>query len=104
MMPVEIENHGERIMVQLDGQMYVPDAAMLRERLLQFMDKGVHSVEVNMTHLDFIDSAGLGVLIGIHKRLLERGGRMTLLGLRGSVKELFSLTRLDKVFEIRDNI
>ncbi len=102
-MPVDIEKHGERIVVQLDGQMYVPDAAMLRERLLQYMDKGVQEVEVNMRQLDFIDSAGLGVLIGIHKRLLERGGHVTLRGLRGSVKELFTLTRLDKVFEIKDS-
>ena len=99
-MPVDIENHGDNIVVQLDGQMYVPDAAMLRERLLQYVDKGIRNVDVNMSHLDFIDSAGLGVLIGIHKRLLERGGRMRLMGLRGSVKELFTLTRLDKVFEI----
>jgi len=103
MMPVEIENHGERILVKLDGQMYVPDAAMLRERLLQIVEKGTHSVDVNMSRLDFIDSAGLGVLIGIHKRLMERGGHMTLTGLRGSVKELFTLTRLDKVFDIQND-
>jgi anti-sigma B factor antagonist len=103
MMPVEIENHGDRILVKLDGQMYVPDAAMLRERLLQLVEKGTHSVDVNMSRLDFIDSAGLGVLIGIHKRLMERGGHMTLTGLRGSVKELFTLTRLDKVFDIQND-
>ena len=101
-MPVEIENHGEHIMVQLNGQMYVPDAAMLRERLMQLVEKGVRNVDVNMSRLDFIDSAGLGVLIGIHKRLIEHGGRMTLSGLRGSVKELFALTRLDKVFDIKE--
>lgn len=102
-MPVEIENHGDRIIVKLDGQMYVPDAAMLRERLLQLVEKGTHSVDVNMSRLDFIDSAGLGVLIGIHKRLIERGGHMTLTGLRGSVRELFTLTRLDKVFDIQND-
>lgn len=50
-----------------------PDAAMLRDRMLKYIENGVQIVNVNMSDLDFIDSTGLGVLIGIHKRLIERG-------------------------------
>jgi len=40
------------------------------------------------------------VLISIHKRCLQKGGRMTVTGLRGMVEELFKLTRLDLVFDV----
>lgn len=88
------------IRVQLVGSLYVEEATELRERLLQQIDNGVHTILIEMNELDYIDSSGLGVLIAIHKRCIQKGGSLKIKGIRGNVKELFELTRLNKVFEI----
>lgn len=88
------------IRVQLVGNLYVEEATELRERLLHQIDIGIHAILIEMNELEYIDSSGLGVLIAIHKRCLQKGGSVKIKGIRGNVKELFELTRLNKVFEI----
>lgn len=90
-----------KVMVGLSGSMYVEEAAVLRERLLEYSDKGYNQFVINMGGVDYIDSSGLGVLVAIHKRAVQKGGEVVLTGLRGVVKELFDLTRLSKVFTIK---
>lgn len=92
---------GKRVTVRLTGNMYVEDAAVFREELLEHLAQGRNTIVIEMRELDYIDSSGLGVLVTIHKRALQAGGSVTLSGLRGVVKELFELTRLNKVFEIQ---
>lgn len=89
-----------RVVVNLAGSMYVEDSAELREQLLDYITQGYCTFVIEMGNLDYIDSSGLGVLVAINKRALKMGGRMILVGLKGVVKELFELTRLDRVFEI----
>lgn len=89
-----------KVKVSLSGSMYVEEAAVLRERLLDYADKGYKLFFIDMSGVDYIDSSGLGVLVAIHKRAVQKGGEVELHGLRGVVKELFELTRLTKVFTI----
>jgi len=90
-----------KVLVSLSGSMYVEEAAVLRERLLEYSDQGYKQFAIDMGGVDYIDSSGLGVLVAIHKRAVQKGGEVVLTGLRGIVKELFELTRLTKVFTIR---
>ena len=55
---------------------------------------------VNMENVTFIDSTGLSSLIHGMKRAREMNGDLRLSGLQQSVRMIFELTRLDKVFEI----
>ncbi|KOP84021.1 anti-anti-sigma factor [Cytobacillus solani] len=89
-----------RIKVVLEGDLYVEEAAELRERLLRQLDKGIHTMDIEIGGLNYIDSSGLGVLIALHKRCTQKGGALTIKGVRGKIKELFELTRLNKVFDM----
>lgn len=89
-----------RIKVVLEGDLYVEEAAELRERLLRQLDKGIHTMDIEIGGLNYIDSSGLGVLIALHKRCTQKGGALTIKGIRGKIKELFELTRLNKVFDM----
>ena len=101
-MPVEISNHGDLILVQLEGQLYVPDAEQFKVRLHYFVDKGIRKIHVNMSQLDFIDCAGLGVIVNLHNQLTNRGGRLTLTGMRDHVRELFQITSLTNVLNMEE--
>lgn len=93
-----------KVKVTLEGSLYVEEAAVLREKLLDFADRGYKNFMIDMTGVEYIDSSGLGVLVAIQKRALQKGGGVILAGLAGVVKELFELTRLHKVFEIIESL
>ncbi|MFA7621457.1 MAG: STAS domain-containing protein [Aminobacteriaceae bacterium] len=99
-MKLDINRTGSSARVGVIGSMYVEDSAVVREKLITLLDEGVSNLTLDLHGLDYIDSSGLGVLISIHKRCLQKGGKMSVTGLRGMVEELFKLTRLDLVFEV----
>ncbi len=99
-MKLDINRTGNSARVGVIGSMYVEDSAVVREKLITLLDEGVSNLTLDLHSLDYIDSSGLGVLISIHKRCLQKGGKMSVTGLRGMVEELFKLTRLDLVFEV----
>lgn len=88
------------IRVSLAGNLYVEEATELRENLIQQIENGVKNIVMEFGGLEYIDSSGLGVLIAIHKRCVQKGGTVKIKGLKGNIKELFELTRLTKVFDI----
>jgi len=89
-----------KVFIELEGKIYVEDAAFLREKLLSYIAQGKKDFLITMSKVTYIDSSGLGVLVAIQKRVLEQGGEVKLQGLVGPVREIFSLTRLDRVFTI----
>lgn len=99
-MSIDIRVDKNEVYVELEGKIYVEDAAVMREKLIELTEQGKSRFIFDMQKLTYIDSSGLGVLVAIHKRAIERGGGIVVSGLQGAVKELFQLTRLNKVFEI----
>lgn len=98
-MEYRLEPLGTTLRLVLKGSMYVEDASKLRQDALAAMEGTACSrVEVDLSQLDYIDSSGLGVFISLHKRCARKGGTLAVRGLSGTVKELFEITRLDKVF------
>lgn len=89
-----------KVVVMLTGSMYVEEAAILREKLIALMESGQKQFVIKLNHVEYIDSSGLGVLVAIQKRALQIKGSITLVGANGLVKELFELTRLNKVFSM----
>jgi anti-sigma B factor antagonist len=66
----------------------------------QFLDGVGGSVTLECSHLEYISSAGLGVLLKTQKRLLRDGGRLRLVGASRHLCDIFQFSGLDKVFEI----
>ncbi len=102
-MNINIAKTGSGAVVSLGGSMYVEDSATVREQLIELLEEGIINLTFDLSALSYIDSSGLGVLISIHKRCLQKGGRMVITGLRGMVAELFKLTRLDLVFNVENH-
>jgi len=98
-----ISESGGVVTVALVGNLYVESVAKLREGCLKYIEQGKIHFVFDMHKLEYIDSSGLGVLITVQKRVRSRGGNVAIRGLKGIVRELFELTRLDKVFDIEKN-
>ncbi|SHH02498.1 STAS domain-containing protein [Tepidibacter thalassicus] len=78
----------------------VEEASEFRQRVNDLMNEGKKNFTLNFRNCTFIDSTGLGVLVGIYKKCKEVNGRLTLHSMNPNVMKVFELTRLDKVFEI----
>ncbi len=84
----------------LMDKLYVHDASLLRDDLLEIIDQGIIDVKIDLSGLTYIDSSGLGTLVTINKRTKEKNGRLVLVGAQGLPFDLIKRTRLDKVFII----
>jgi anti-sigma B factor antagonist len=72
----------------------------LRERVIQLVDDGHTRLIVNLQEVGFMDSSGLGVLVGALKRLNEHDGKLVLVCPEGSPLKVLTITGLDKVIPI----
>jgi len=91
----------QQVLLRLSGRMYVEEAVQLRDSLSGYIEKGHRTFIIDLSDVDYIDSSGLGMLVAIHKKALQKGGSVIIKGINGLVKELFELTRLTQVFEIQ---
>lgn len=78
----------------------VEAAAEFRLKINEYIENGVMDFTFDFSNCKFIDSTGLGVIVSIYKKCVDKNGSLKLKSLRPDVEKLFKLTRLDKVFEI----
>jgi anti-sigma B factor antagonist len=78
-------------------------ATALREAIRAEMAKGARNVILNLEHVDYIDSTGLGAMVMCFTALRKSSGRLVLLNLNRRHLELLVLTKLSTVFEIFDD-
>ncbi|MGI5921001.1 MAG: STAS domain-containing protein [Syntrophomonadaceae bacterium] len=96
----EIVVNGGRVTVTLSGRIYIEEAAILREQLLDYISQGYKYFDIDLGQVSYIDSSGLGVLVAVHKRAVQNNGAVVIKGLQGMVKELLEQTRLSQIFEV----
>jgi anti-sigma B factor antagonist len=89
-----------RTVLEVGGEVDVYTAPKLRERLVELSDSGARHVIVDLERVDFLDSTGLGVLVGALKRLKGAGGSLVLVCAREPLLKIFRITALDQVFTI----
>ncbi|MDR3599566.1 MAG: STAS domain-containing protein [Desulfosporosinus sp.] len=95
-----IKVSGNHAMIFLNDKIYVSDASLLRDDLMELIDQGVTDLRIDLSELTYIDSSGLGTLVTVNKRTKEKDGRLVLTGAQGLPLDLIKRTRLDKVFNI----
>jgi anti-sigma B factor antagonist len=86
------------------GEVDVYTAPRLREKLVELVSQGKYQIIVNLEGVDFLDSTGLGVLVGGLKRLRSHEGDLGLVCTQSRVLKVFEITGLTKVFSIYDSV
>jgi len=89
--------------INLEGEIDVYTSPKLKEKILELIDGGEVSFVVNLERVTYIDSTGLGVLIGALKRTREKRGSLYLIYSNPRLKRIFEITGLDKNFSIYNN-
>jgi len=97
---IKVDRDGTNCVVTLEGEIDVYTAPRLKDALVEAIEGGCVDVIVDLEGVAFIDSSGLGVLVGALRRAKERSGAVRLVCTRGSILKIFRVTGLDKVFPI----
>lgn len=95
---------GDWTVVALRGEVDLASAPQFRRELHELIDRGSTRVLFDLGGLEFMDSTGLGVLIGCLKRLKEAEGELALENVQPAVGRVFEVTGLDRIFNIRSSL
>lgn len=101
---VEQSDRGSWTVFTVKGEVDLETAPRLKSRLAEAVENGTSNIVVNLAAVEFLDSSGLGVLIGGLKRCKEAGGMLALVSPRRPVRKVLSVTGLDRVFPIHDTV
>jgi anti-sigma B factor antagonist len=85
------------------GRLDLRTAPELRAQVAAALAAAPGSMIIDLTEVEFIDSSGLGVLIGLHKQAVAAGGRLMVVPPAGSARQIFALTRTESYFNIVTN-
>jgi anti-sigma B factor antagonist len=91
---------GKAHVVAVSGEVDLFTAPEFKQRVSAPIGAGIDHVIVDLTRTTFIDSSSLGVLIGAHRRLQQRGGRLVVACDGEAILKTFRITGLDSVFTI----
>lgn len=80
------------------------ESQVVNEMFERLIADGCTCIAVDMSRVEIITSDGLGVLIRARKAVGDHGGRLVLSGLTGNIRDVFKMTRLDKIFTLYDSV
>jgi anti-anti-sigma factor len=104
-MLVEFEQHGDVCILRLHGRFATgQDSAYLRSKTDELKNAGYGKVLADFSQVSYIDSTGIGFLIGIYTSILKNAsGQFVLANLNRRVRDVLELTRLANVIPIYPN-
>ena len=97
-MTYSINRNGSALELALEGRLDTVTAPDL-EKALMPLPEGVNTLVYDFGKLDYISSAGLRVMLGLH-RSLPMGGKTKVTNCNSVIKEVFSVTGFDGILEI----
>jgi anti-sigma B factor antagonist len=97
-MSIRSTREGDRVVISVEGQLIAGNRQQLKEAVLPEIDRGARQFVIDFADTGYIDSAGLGVLVSLSKRIRESNGTLRLANLNEDLRTLFELTKLDTLF------
>jgi anti-sigma B factor antagonist len=89
--------------IAVGGEIDVYTAPKLRDKITELVADGTYDIIVDMESVEFLDSTGLGVLVGGLKKVRAHDGSLQLICTQDRLLKIFRITGLAKVFVIHDS-
>jgi anti-sigma B factor antagonist len=89
--------------VSVGGEIDVYTAPKLRDKITELVAAGAHRLVIDLEAVEFLDSTGLGVLVGGLKKVRAHDGSLRLVCTQDRLLKIFRITGLAKVFAIHDS-
>ena len=93
-----ISNHN--LIISLSGRLDTITSPQLEEEINRNSFDEIETVTLNMRALEYISSAGLRVVLKLHKKMTAQGGQLKLINVNDMIMEIFTMTGMDSFLEI----
>jgi len=109
MLEYKIRRTGDVTILDLDGRISLTDAlwsasgVVLGKVIRELLPKGERKILLNLKGVTYVDSSGIGELTGALTAVQRQGGELKLVNPSPKVVDLLRITRLDTMFDIRDD-
>ncbi|WP_379966670.1 anti-sigma F factor antagonist [Ectobacillus sp. sgz5001026] len=98
---INMEVKRDVLCIRLSGELDHHTAEELRSRVMDTLEiNQAHHIILNLEHLTFMDSSGLGVILGRYKHVKSLGGEMVVCAISPVVKRLFEMSGLFKIIRL----
>jgi len=84
--------------VKLNGEIDIYTAPLLKDEIDKIYEENQENIILDFSELKYIDSTGLGIIIGAYGRLKEKGKEIKIINPKSNITKLLSITALDKIF------
>lgn len=97
---VDSSSEADTAAITADGEIDLATVHTLRSAITTALQQGARHLTLDLNQVTYIDSSGLGTLIGAHKRLTSSGGSVTIRCSQARILRLFAITGLDRVLTV----
>lgn len=104
-MYIEFKNQNDKLIVQIIGELDHHSAEEVRSKIDDRLDReGTTKLIMDFSNVTFMDSSGIGVVIGRYKKLSLKKGAVCITNVNSSVKRVFELSGMFKIINLYDNV
>lgn len=101
-MELKIYKSDHNVYVTITGRIVLDECERLKDSVVTLIDKGVTQVYLDFAGVDFIDSAGLGVLVGLKMTANKNKSRLIIVSPSQNFSDILNVSKLDSIFDIID--
>ncbi|MGE5654088.1 MAG: anti-sigma F factor antagonist [Bacillota bacterium] len=103
-MEVNTERVGQSLLVRINGELDHHTADQVRNIIDYELDKEIaKNVVLNLKGLTFMDSSGLGVIMGRYRRVTQNGGKLVACQINPQIRRVFDLSGLPRILTVYKN-
>ena len=103
MLKIQTKTNKNAIIVEIEGDVDLYSSPQVRKKILDIINKKTPALLINLEGVTYMDSSGVATLVEGLQRMKEYNGKLCIYNLQGAVRDVFELSRLDKVFTIFEN-
>lgn len=101
---VKMEMERSTLIIRLEGELDHHTSEMVREKIETELNKGiVNNLLFNLENLSFMDSSGLGMMLGRYKKISQYNGKMSICCIQPNVYKIFQLSGMFKILPMYDS-
>lgn len=101
---IELEQHRKALIVRLKGELDHHTAETVKARLEEAIGRGdFHHMILSLKDLAFMDSSGLGVILGRYKQITGKGGKMVVCDINPHMYRLFEMSGMFKIMAMESS-
>lgn len=104
-MNVRFQQRGNTLVVSIDGELDHHSSESIRIKIDNKIDElGIVNLVMDFSKVNFMDSSGIGVVIGRYRKVSEFGGKLLVIHLKGQIRKVFELGGLFNIIKEGKNI